>query len=65
VVKRAGFIAGAYVLVLALLLHLNVILAVAVGLLGLAIMIPMGILIDRWRYRAAVRKWDANRAGAK
>ena len=62
---RAGVISVAYVLALVVLVHLNVVLAVGVGILGLAIMIPMGLLLDRWRYRAALRKWEARRAGAK
>ncbi len=63
--KRAGFISAAYVLALVLLVHLNVIVAVLVGLLGMGIMVPMGMLLDRFRYRAALRKWEATRAGAK
>jgi hypothetical protein len=62
---RAGVISVAYVVALVVLVHLNVVLAVGVGILGLAIMIPMGLLLDRWRYRAALRKWEARRAGAK
>ena len=65
VLKRAGFISAAYVLALVLLVHLNVIVAVLVGLLGMGIMVPMGMLLDRFRYRAALRKWEATRAGAK
>lgn len=65
VVKRAGFIVGAYVLVLVFLLHVTALLAISMGVLGLAIMIPMGLLLDRWRYRAAMRKWSEGRAGAR
>jgi hypothetical protein len=65
VLKRAGFIAAGYSLVLIFILHLGVALGVAIGLLGFAIMVPMGLLIDRWRYRSQMRKWTGPRAGAK
>ena len=65
VLKRAGFIAAGYVLVLIFILKLNTILAIGVGVIGFGIMVPMGLLIERWRYRAQLRKWTASRAGAK
>lgn len=65
VLKRAGFIAAGYVLVLIFILKLNTILAIGVGVIGFGIMVPMGLLIERWRYRAQMRKWTDSRAGAK
>jgi hypothetical protein len=65
VLKRAGFISAAYVLVLIFILHISIPLGVAIGFLGFAVMVPMGLLIDRWRYRSQMRKWTASRAGTK
>lgn len=65
VLKRAGFIAAGYTLVLILLLKTGAILGIAIGLLGFAIMVPMGLLIERWRYKRQLRKWTDPRAGAK
>jgi hypothetical protein len=65
VLKRAGFIAAGYVLVLILILKLNTVLAIGVGVLGFGIMVPMGLLIERWRYRSQMRKWTDSRTGAK
>jgi len=65
VLKRAGLIAAGYTLVLIFLLHTGVVVGIAIGLLGFAIMVPMGLLIDRWRYKRQMRTWTASRAGAK
>jgi len=65
VLKRAGFIAAGYVLVLVFLLHLNVIFAIGIGVIGFGLMLGMGLLIERWRYRSQLRKWMGSRAGAK
>jgi hypothetical protein len=65
VLKRAGFIAGAYVLVLIFILKATVALAVIIGLIGFGFMVGLGLLIERWRYRNALRKWESSRAGGK
>ncbi len=65
VFKRAGLIAAGYVLVLIFLLHLNPIFAIGVGVFGFGVMVAMGLLIERWRYRSQLRKWTGSRAGAK
>lgn len=65
VLKRAGFIAAGYTLVLIFLLKTGVVLGIAIGLLGFAIMVPMGLLLERWRYKRQLRKWTGSRAGAK
>ncbi|MCB9012316.1 MAG: hypothetical protein H6531_10865 [Actinobacteria bacterium] len=56
---RAGLIVAVYYLFLVLLLRTDPLPAAAISLLGLAIMLPLGYLIDRWRYRAQLRKWQA------
>ncbi len=65
VLKRAGFIAAGYVLILIFLLHVSVILAIGIGAIGFGLMVAMGLLIERWRYRSQLRKWTGPRAGAK
>ena len=65
VLKRGGFIAAGYVLVLIFLLHVNTILAIGIGIIGFGLMVAMGLMVERWRYRSQMRKWTGTRAGAK
>jgi len=65
VLKRAGFIAAGYVLVLIFILKITTVLAIGVGVIGFGLMVGMGLLIERWRYRSQMRKWTDSRAGAK
>ena len=36
--------------------------ALVISLAGLALMIPLGLLLDRFRYRRQVRRWEERRA---
>ncbi|MCB0874400.1 MAG: hypothetical protein KDC36_13585 [Thermoleophilia bacterium] len=56
---RAGLIVAIYYLFLVLLLKTDPLASLAISLVGLAIMLPLGYLIDRWRYRSQLRKWQA------
>lgn len=55
----------AYALLLALLLHVNVIIAVLLGIIGFGIMLGLGMVVERRRYAKAMRKREAARTGGK
>ena len=60
---RAAIIAAVYYLFLVLLLRTDAGVALFVALFGFLLMLPLGYLIDRWRYRSQLRKWEARKAG--
>lgn len=60
---RAALIAGVYYLFLVFLLQTEPGVALVVAAFGFALMLPLGYLIDRWRYRSQMKKWEARRTG--
>jgi hypothetical protein len=60
---RAALIAAVYYLFLVFLLQTEPGVALVVAAFGFALMLPLGYLIDRWRYRSQMKKWEARRTG--
>lgn len=55
---RAAIIAGLYYLFLVLLLGESPTVAAAIAAVGFALMIPIGLLLDRGRYRMQMKRWQ-------
>ncbi|MCB0880873.1 MAG: hypothetical protein KDC33_01465 [Thermoleophilia bacterium] len=61
VVVRAVVIAVIYALFLMVALKEDPAVAGLVGLFGFALMIPLGMLLDRMRYRSQLKRWRQQR----
>ncbi len=57
VLVRAFVISIAYGALLAFVLKEKPVIAAAVALFGFCLMIPLGMLMDRMRYRAQMKRW--------
>lgn len=55
---RAAVIAGIYFVFLVLILGEEPVLAAIIGAFGFALMIPLGMLLDRFRYRTQLKRWQ-------
>lgn len=55
---RAAIIAGLYYLFLVVLLGESPTVAAAISGVGFALMIPIGMLLDRTRYRMQMKRWQ-------
>lgn len=64
VIVRAALIAVVYYLFLVFLLRTDPAGAALISGLGFVLMIPLGLLLDRMRYRVQLRKWQGARAPA-
>jgi hypothetical protein len=60
---RAGIIAAIFFLALVYIVGEDPAAALLVTLLALAIMIPLGMFLDRVRYKREMRRWEERRAG--
>lgn len=58
VLIRAAIIAALYYIFLILLLKESPATALAISGVGLALMIPVGLLLDRARYRMQMKRWE-------
>lgn len=58
VLIRAAIIAALYYIFLILLLKEDPGTALAISGVGLALMIPVGLLLDRARYRMQMKRWE-------
>ena len=56
---RAGLIAAVYYIFLVLVLREDATIAGLISLFGFALMIPLGLLLDRMRFRMQMRRWQA------
>jgi peptidoglycan/LPS O-acetylase OafA/YrhL len=63
VLVRAGIVAAIFYLALVTVVGENPGAALIVVLLALAVMIPLGMFFDRWRYKRDLRRWEERRAG--
>jgi len=61
VLVRAALIAGVYYLFLVLALRTDASGAALISGLGFLLMIPLGLLLDRVRYRMQLRRWQQAR----
>lgn len=55
---RAAIIALVYLAFLVLVMGESATVAGVVAAFGFALMIPLGMLLDRFRYRVQLRKWQ-------
>jgi hypothetical protein len=60
---RAGIVSAIFLLALIYIVGEEPAAALLVTLLALAIMIPLGMFLDRYRYKREMRKWEERRAG--
>jgi hypothetical protein len=59
---RAGIIAGLYYIFLIVLLREDALTALIISAIGFALMVPLGFLFDRLRYRSQMKRWQRSRA---
>jgi hypothetical protein len=62
VLLRAGIIAVLFVPYLIYATGSDPAAAILISLVALALMIPLGLLLDRFRYRRQLRRWEERRA---
>jgi hypothetical protein len=62
ILVRAGIIAGLYYVFLLVLLREDALTALIISAIGFALMVPLGLLFDRLRYRSQMKRWQ--RSGA-
>jgi hypothetical protein len=60
---RAGIIAAVFYPYLIYIVGSSPASALALTLIAFAIMIPLGLFLDRFRYKRQMRKWEERRAG--
>lgn len=65
VLARALIVAGLFYIYLVYLVREDALRAIGVTALALVVMIPVGLLVDRWRYRTQLRRFERARGGPK
>jgi hypothetical protein len=63
VLVRAGIVAVLFYPYLVYVVGSSPAAALVVTLVAFGLMIPLGILLDRFRYKRQMRKWEEKRAG--
>jgi hypothetical protein len=63
VLIRAGIVAALFYAYLIYILGESPGVAFVITLLALGLMIPLGMLLDRFRYKRQMRRWEERRAG--
>ncbi len=61
VLVRAVVISVIYTLLLMLVFRESPVVSALVGLFGFALMVPLGMLLDRMRYRSQMKRWRRQR----